>query len=279
MNARLDMYSPEEVAKSVGVTSATICNWCREGLINCNNVSDGNDKSRYEIDEEELRYLRRLARQYGPKNVLLYYKKTWKADGEITIPVQIIEEDKEYNALEVATYIGVDKTTVNKWCREDKIHHRSKKANHGIGNFHFIPGWEVLYIKGLFDKYGKADGKLSPMILYYEKDVNKRGNKTMGAEIPWVLDMDTETIEKPKVITADDIKKQCQEVTEEDIAARKILDEIAGVKKFTEPSDDKLLDSFIRVRELKKDIDNMEAKLNQMKNEYSELKGEIVAWL
>lgn len=278
MNAKIDMYTPEEVAKSVGVTSATICNWCREGLINSNNVSDGIDRNRYEICEDELRYLRRLARQYGPKKVLLYYKKTWKEDGESTIPVQIIDPDKEYGALTMATYIGVDKTTINKWCREDRIHHRSEKSHHGKGFIHFIPGWEILYIKKIFDKYGKADGKLSPMVLYYKKDVSKRGIKIMekgGAGIQWVVDIDTE-VPEPKVVEETAAKKELEKADKE---AKKILDEIGGVKSFTEPSDDKLLDDFIRLRELKRDIEKYETTLNQMKNEYEELKKEVTEWL
>ena len=272
MNAKIDMYTPEEVAKSVGVTSATICNWCREGLINSNNVSDGTNKNRYEICEDELRYLRRLARAYGPKKVLLYYKKDWRTD---TVELPVVNIDREYTALEMANLVKVDKTTVNKWCREDKIHHRSIKCKHGKGNIHYIPGWEVLYIKQLFDKYGHADGNISPMVLYYEKDVNKRGDKKMSAGIPWTLDMDTE-VPEPKFVEETTAKEELEKANKE---AKRILDEIAGVKPNEEPSDDKLLDSFIRVRELKKDIDNMEAKLNQMKNEYAQLKGEIVAWL
>lgn len=267
MNAKIDMYTPEEVAKSVGVTSATICNWCREGLINANNVSDGTDKNRYEICEDELRYLRKLARQYGPKKVLLYYKKDWRTD---TVELPVVNIDREYTALEMANLVKVDKTTVNKWCREDKIHHRSIKCKHGKGNIHYIPGWGVLYIKQIFDKYGHADGNISPMVLYYEKDVNKRGDKKMdNAGIPWVLDMDTEVPQESQILTAEDVKKQVSEVTEPD--------KVASNRE--EPSDDKLLDSFIRVRELKKDIDNTEAKLNQMKNEYAQLKGDIMAWL
>ncbi len=304
MNARIDMYSPDEVAKSVGVTGATICNWCRDGLIKCNNVGDG-DKPRYEIDENELFYLRSLARKYGPKKVLLYYKHE-KIEGS-----PCIELDKEYSSIEVSKYLGLNHDGVNFNCREGKINCTKKKSNRKGYFEYYIPGWEIVYLKGLYDKYGKKGGRGSALS-HYIKDRDKRGVKDM--DMPWSLDMDQ--VEEKVVdasiahangeITSDELAREVkyktvkaseinrvdpsegrkqdyirnekgQVVPIADTIAKKILDKVAGVLE--EPSDDKLLDNFIKVRELKRDIDNMEAKLNQMKHEYAELKGEIVAWL
>ncbi len=327
MNASIDMYSPEEVAKSVGVTSATICNWCRDGVIKCNKVGDGNNKNRYEITEDEYRYLRDLARKYGPKKVLSYYRKD---RNNLESPSIVL--DKEYTTVESSIFLGVNHDGLNSNCRAGKINCRTVKSNRKGYKAYLIPGWELVYLKGLYDKFGRKGG-VSGAMSHYIKDRDKRGNENMG-DIPWLLDMDQveeKVVEasvanhngeitsdelarevkyktKYKTVKASEMKKvdpsegrkqdyirnekgQVVPITPMDIlkehlgpdyapddrAAKVVLDKAAGVLE--EPSDDKLLDSFIRVRELKRDIDNMEAKLNQMRNEYAELKGEIVAWL
>lgn len=295
MNARIDMYSPEEVAKSVGVTEATICNWCRSGLINSNNVSNGTDKARYEIDEDEYRHLRDLSRKYGPKKVLLYYKKDWR--GDVAMKADI-SPDGMYSTGVASNFIGMDKSSVNRYCRNNRIHHEARPCTGLNGskgyNEYMIPGWEILYLKNLYDKYGKASGKGSAMV-HYIYDLDKRGNENMD----WMLDMNqvvdasrevkymhpAEKLVKEETGVIDYIRESTEPKIVESSTPEK---ELSGFDKAwndiheaskVEPTDDELLDKFIKVRELKRDIDNYEAKLNQMRAEYAQLKGEITEWL
>lgn len=298
MNASIDMYSPVEVAKSVGVTSTTICNWCRNGLINCNKVGDGNDRDRYEISEDEYRHLRDLARKYGPKKVLLYYKKDWKGTS-LGIPVVEkvdISPDGMYRTGIVAKFIGIDKSSVNRYCRNNRIHHETRLCSGPGGakgyNEYMIPGWELLYLKSLYDKYGKTSGKGSAMV-HYIYDVDKRENENMD----WSLDMDqveddnkfdipvVKAVENEDTGVIDFVRESTEpKIVESSTPVKelsgfaKVWNDIREVSK-VEPSDDKLLDDFIKIRELKRDIDNEEAKLNQMKAEYEQLKGELIEWL
>lgn len=278
MNARIDMYSPDEVAKSVGVTSATICNWCREGLIKCNKVGDGTDKNRYEIEEGEYRYLRDLARKYGPKKVLSYYKKD-----KDNLESASIVFDKEYTSIEASIYLEINHDGLNSNCRAGKINCRAVKSNRKGYKAYLIPGWELVYLKDLYDKFGRKGG-VGGAMSHYIKDRDKRGVKDM--DMPWSLDMDQVETEETEKIVSDKITDAMINGTSGDELARvakytKTADEEIEdrITSKEEPSDDKLLDAFIKVRELKRDIDNMEAKLNQMKHEYAELKGEVVAWL
>lgn len=295
MNARIDMYSPEEVAKSVGVTSATICNWCREELINCNKVGDGTKSNRYEITEDEYRHLRDLARKYGPKKVLLYYRKDWSESvkNPANVPGIVIKENENYETSIVANYLGIDKSNINNHCRSGKINCSVKDLNDPRGyKKYVIPGWEVLYLKSLYDKYGRNGGR-NGALSHYIKDRNLRGDKNMD----WSLDMDqveddnkfdipvVKAVENEDTGVIDYIRKSTEPKIVETSTPEKELsgfdkawNDVREISK-VEPSDDELLDKFIKVRELKRDIDNYEAKLNQMKNEYAYLKGEITEWL
>ena len=152
MNARFNKNSAAEVAQMIGVTACTVQDWCRNGKINCFNVSGGDKYGRYEIDDDEANYICKLSKKYGKRNVLRNYDKNWKDSS---------------------------KKRVNK----------------------------VEEIK----------------------------------DIPWTLDLDTEEIEVP----------------------RKRLDE------------DKILNTIIYIREIKERIKDCEAELNQLRNEYRQLKKEI----
>ena len=257
MNARFNMNTPEEAAKIIGVTSVAITNWCRDGRINCNDVSDGGKNGRYEIEDEEVRYIRKLVQEHGARNMLMYYRKDWRnpKDDEI-------DSDKLYTAKEVANLVHIDKTTVNLWCRNDKIHHVSKKKNGGRGgnsHYHLIPGWELAYIKWIFDTYGHADGNNSPMVKYYKKKVEDRGDNFMEqpAGIPWTLENDTEVVEESK-----------EETPTEKVDILPVAND-----------DDVLLNSIIRIREVKARKTQLEEELKSLTEEYDELKEKIIGQL
>lgn len=256
------MNTPEEAAKIIGVTSVAVANWCRDGRINCNDVSNGSKNGRYEIEDEEVRYIKKLVQEHGARNMLMYYKKNWRSCSE-----DEIDPDKLYTAKEVANIVHIDKTTVNLWCRNNKINHISKKKKGGRGGnayYHLIPGWELTYIKWIFDTYGHADGTKSPMTLYYEKKVEDRGDGFMEqpAGIPWTLEQDTEVVEESK-----------KEAPIEETPIEKV--DILPVAN----DDDVLLNSIIRIREVKARKVQLEEELKSLTAEYAELKEKIIGQL
>ena len=293
MNARIDMYSPEEVAKSVGVSSATICNWCRDGIINCNNVSDGTDRSRYEIDEEEYRYLRDLSRKYGPKKVLLYYKKSWQ-DEPLKHMRTKIDPDREYTSAEAAVYLKVNHDGFNKHCKKGDFNCRIGKTNRKGYMAYYIPGWELLYIKSLYDKYGHGGGRKAALT-YYVKDrdkrepMNKIADQVTDSMMAYangeigIHELELEVKNSEEVIAN---KTRYKTVHKEEIErveaseGRKDTTPKRWPLKTTEDmDDDKILNHIIRIKDLKRDIEDYEIKLNQMRNEYNQLREEIVGWL
>lgn len=271
MNARFNMNTPEEAAKIIGVTSVAITNWCRDGRINCNDVSNGSKNGRYEIEDDEVRYIRKLVQEHGSRNMLMYYKKNWR-DGS----VDEIDPDKLYTAKETARIIHVDKSTVNLWCRTEKVNCITKKRNGTKGRasrYYLIPGWELTYIKWIFDTYGHADGNKSPMVLYYKKKVEDRGDNFMEqpAGIPWTLEQDTEVVEAGD-IEAKSILNEIAETTKPEVVVEKVIQK-------TEDDDDELLNSIIRIREVKARKVQLEEELKSLTAEYSELKEKIIGQL
>ena len=85
MNVTYRDISSSDVARMLGLNVTTIAGWCRHGLINCTNISDGTKRARYLISEDEVEYLRRLAKKHGKRNILKYYHKDWNAKPQ---PVQ-----------------------------------------------------------------------------------------------------------------------------------------------------------------------------------------------
>lgn len=134
-------------------------------------------------------------------------------------------------------------------------------------------------LKSLYDKYGLTPGRGAAMT-HYIYDVDKRESKKMDLS----LDMDQVLEDTGCIdyIREESSKQKSNENIELSININQIAKDdknVDEVRKRREPSDDKLLDDFIKVRELKKEIDNAEAKLNQMRAEYEQLKEEFIEWL
>lgn len=54
MNVAYDQISTADAAKMLKVDKTTVAYWCRNGIINFVNVSDGNNKGRYMLTEDEV---------------------------------------------------------------------------------------------------------------------------------------------------------------------------------------------------------------------------------
>lgn len=54
MNVAYDQINTADAAKMLKVDKTTVAYWCRNGIINFINVSDGNNKGRYMLTEDEV---------------------------------------------------------------------------------------------------------------------------------------------------------------------------------------------------------------------------------
>ncbi len=77
MNVAFDKLSTGDAAKMIGIDKTTVAAWCRNGLINFTNVSDGTGKARYMLAEDEVMHLKSLFKKYGKRKAMMYYKKDW----------------------------------------------------------------------------------------------------------------------------------------------------------------------------------------------------------
>ena len=120
MNVAYNEISVQDAAKMLGVDKSTVAGWCRKNVINFINLSDGTKKGRYMIPENEVQYLKSLAKEHGSmRRALMAYRKDWneKKNKEEypTVPVVksvvtniTVEEPKtkKFNAENIATTIS-----------------------------------------------------------------------------------------------------------------------------------------------------------------------------
>ena len=262
MNARFDTNTPKEAAKALGVSEGVVVGWCRNGVINCNRVGEGTQKDRYEITDDEVHYLRTIILKFGVKDGMLRYRKDWKnmekpaTKAVKSCTTKPIDCAKEYTAQEVAKYLNVDKTTVNSWCRNDKINCRKVENVGGRGNSYYyaIPEWEVNYIKSLYDKYGSKN-RFSGAMAHYEKY-------------------------RPGIPASDIVTKTDNETTKKAFSnlVKKLKDTTSTQAKETaySPDDTKLLDTIHYIRDVKARIEDCKNELALLEKEYEDLKAELV---
>lgn len=134
MNVGYDKNNCADAARRIGVTMSCVQRWCRENIINCTNVSDGDKKSRYLIDEDEIMYLKKLVKSHGIRKAMNFYnkdhnKKTNVSKGAIivetnpVIPKAVIKAEEPV-VVETKHSSGIDeKIPVKKFDADDLIYH------------------------------------------------------------------------------------------------------------------------------------------------------------
>ena len=77
MNVPYNKINARDAADMIGVDYTTVLGWCKKGIINYSDISDGMGKSRYMLDEEEVEYIKKLKKKHGTRKAMMYYKKDW----------------------------------------------------------------------------------------------------------------------------------------------------------------------------------------------------------
>lgn len=104
MNVPFNKISAADAARMLGVDRCTVQGWCRNGIINFTNVSDGTAVPRYMIEEDEVNYISELLKKFGStRSAMLRYRKNWR-DGRKPIPVKkptVVECENIFQPIEV----------------------------------------------------------------------------------------------------------------------------------------------------------------------------------
>lgn len=80
MNVAYDQISTADAAKMLKVDKTTVAYWCRNGIINFINVSDGNSKGRYMLTEDEVQHIKACIKEFGKGKWIKNYNKNWRED-------------------------------------------------------------------------------------------------------------------------------------------------------------------------------------------------------
>lgn len=91
MNVAYDQISTADAAKMLKVDKTTVAYWCRNGIINFINVSDGNTKGRYMLTEDEVQHIKACIKEFGKSKWIKNYNKNWREEVE---PLGVVEEKK-----------------------------------------------------------------------------------------------------------------------------------------------------------------------------------------
>lgn len=273
MNARFNTNTPKEAAKALGVSEGVVVGWCRNGVINCNRVGEGTQKDRYEITDDEVHYLHTIILKFGVKDGMLRYRKDWKnmmkpatktvklntpkpvepkIDNPHVVLYPAIDPEKDYSAQEVADILRIDKTTVNGWCRNNKINFKKVQRKSGRGNSYsyVISGRELSYIQLLYKKYG-SENRHNGAMAHYEKDrPGFQPKEFENSEAQKMLNNIATT--NPK-----DLQKKAKEAIFGD-------------------DDAKLLRDIHYIRDVKARIEDCKNELALLEKEYEDLKAELV---
>ena len=90
MNVAYDQISTADAAKMLKVDKTTVAYWCRNGIINFINVSDGNNKGRYMLTEDEVQHIKACIKEFGKSKWIKNYNKNWREEVQ---PLGIGEEE------------------------------------------------------------------------------------------------------------------------------------------------------------------------------------------
>lgn len=107
MDTPFDQNNATDAARILGVHFATVATWCRNGVINAENVSDGSQHARWQISDDEVNYILSLKEKFGSvREAMLHYKKNWREGkksaepSRVNIPTPIIRDYIPSNKLD-----------------------------------------------------------------------------------------------------------------------------------------------------------------------------------
>lgn len=104
MNVPYNEINLTDAAKRIGVDYSTIAGWCRKGLINFIDLSEGTTKPRYMLLEKEVDKLKSERKKNG-KYFIRTYDKDWDSPKEISASnyeaPEYEEDNNEYPPSEV----------------------------------------------------------------------------------------------------------------------------------------------------------------------------------
>ncbi len=216
-------------------------------------ISGSNDLNDNEISE----LLGRTLHSIWGRRVLLRKKGVLNnGKGKETNKMNV-SYDKN-NCADAARRIGVTLACVQRWCRDDVINY-TDVGNGDKRARYLIEDDEITYLKGLVKEHG-----IRKAMRYYKKNHNKKINVSKGAII-----VETNSTIPKAIIKSETVVEEHAN----NIERVSTIDKKMPTKKFDA---DDLVYRFERIQDLKEELDNLEARRNQITNELERLKNEIM---
>lgn len=98
MNVAYNEISCADAARMLGMDYTFVTKLCKAGRINCTNVSEGTEKGRWTIREDEVEYLKHLRQKFG-RNYMQKYRKDWRK-GKQLAEVVVVKEPTNVQQIE-----------------------------------------------------------------------------------------------------------------------------------------------------------------------------------
>ena len=172
----------------------------------------------------------------------------------------------KFNASDAARILGVDAATVRGWCKNNVINFIDVSEPGSNNGRYQISESEIDYIKSLIKKFGVRKAMLN-----YRKDWNMKKEKPkMGDDVinfdidplPWYIDLNAYNNEEELTKKIEnDVKKELGLPIEEENSKR--------------AKAEKIVDTIMYIQDVKERIEDCRAELNQLLNEYEQLKAEV----
>ena len=172
---------------------------------------------------------------------------------------------KDINCEDAAKIIGVDKTTVRGWCKNNLINYTdisnkgSKKGRYQISES------EAHHIAQLVREHGPRKA-----MMYYEKDWE------MVLKEPKINESETKLIDASILNTSGRLE-DCLPGIGTVETSEKISEDAFKKAATTKFNPDKILNTISYIQDIKERLEDLEAERNQLLNELAELKQEVMS--
>lgn len=156
MNVAYNEISCADASRMIGIDYTTVTKWCKEGRINCNNISAGTTNGRWVISEDEVEYIKKLKQKFG-REYMKKYRKDWRIGQQ---PVESTDNYEEVVYVEPTNSVATIKSVVTNITTEEHT-----KANVDIDEIAIKVG----YIQDIKNKIEKLELEKQKLMEEYDK--------------------------------------------------------------------------------------------------------------
>lgn len=115
MNVAYNQINCQDASRIIGVDYTTVVGWCHDGKINSTNISEGTNRGRYMITEDEVDYLKMLKQKFG-KQFMRRYRKDWqrgKQPAETELETKLVTTIKDFQYADTDSVPSTNKADID----------------------------------------------------------------------------------------------------------------------------------------------------------------------